>query len=86
MFTRNTHVVQKSIYNYQNSYPLTLHYTKKHNSKNESIYLKVTVYVKPQGHEENEHARKKNVYWLNSLYVLIMSRTCFRVNPHFIAA
>ena len=62
MFTRITHAVQRSIFNYQNSYPLTLHYTSKHNSKNESIYSKVTVYVKPQGHEKNEHAKIKNLY------------------------
>ena len=62
MYTRKTQAVQISIYTYQNSYPLTLHYRRKHNKKNESIYLKVTVYVKPQRHEENEHAEMKNLY------------------------
>ena len=62
MYTRNTHNVQISIYTYQHFYRLTLHYTRKYNNKNESAYLKVTVYVKPQGHEENEHAKMKNLY------------------------
>ena len=62
MYTRNTHNVQISIYTYQHFYRLTLHYTRKYNNKNESTYLKVTVYVKPQGHEENEHAKMKNLY------------------------
>ena len=56
MYTRNAQAVQISIYSYQNSYPLTLRHTRKHNKKNKSIYLKVTVYVKQQRHEENEHA------------------------------
>ena len=62
MHTINTHAVQISIYTYQNIYPLTLRYTRKHNNKNESIYLKVIVYVKLQGHEKNEHAEMKNLY------------------------
>ena len=60
MYTRNTHNVPISIYTYQYFYRLTLHYTRKCNSKNESAYLKVTVYVKPQGREENEHAKTKS--------------------------
>ena len=60
MYTRNTHNVQISIYTYQHFYRLTLRYTRKYNNKNESVYLKVTVYVKPQGREENEHAKTKN--------------------------
>ena len=62
MYTRNTQAVQISIYTYQNSYPLTLQYSRKLNKKNESIYFKVTVYVKPQRHEENEHAEMKKLY------------------------
>ena len=62
MYTRNTHNVQISRYTYQHFYRLTLHYTRKYNNKNESVYLKVTVYVKPQGREENEHAKTKNYY------------------------
>ena len=38
MYTWNTHAVQISTYTYQNSYPLTLHHTKEHNKKNESIF------------------------------------------------
>ena len=62
MYTRNTQTVQISIYTYQNSYPLTLNYTRKLNKKNETIYFKVTVYVKPQRDEENEHAEIKKLY------------------------
>ena len=62
MYTRNTQTVQISIYTYQNSYPLTLNYTRKLNKKNESIYFKVTVYVKLQRDEENEHAEIKKLY------------------------
>ena len=62
MYTRNTQAVQISIYTYQDSYTLTLQYSRKLNKKNESIYFKVTVYVKPQRHEENEHAEMKKLY------------------------
>ena len=62
MYTRNTQTVQISIYTYQNSYPLTLNYTRKLNKKNETIYFKVTVYVKPQRDEENEDAEIKKLY------------------------
>ena len=77
MLTRITHAVQRSIFNYQNSYPLTLHYTSKHNCKNESIYSKVTVYVKPQRQEENEHAEMTEL--LQKWYKLICKNVTYQL-------
>ena len=57
MYTRNTHTAQISRYIYQNSFSLTLHYIRKQKWK----HLKVTMYVKPQDHEENEHTETKPI-------------------------